>query len=66
MRLSTLYKKSKNQYKIITKLAKNIQNTYSKMYTIYKQQFYPQSINIIHAVNKTNAVTFTQIKTIIQ
>ena len=41
MRLSTLYKKSKNQYKIIKRLAKNIQNTYSKIDTIYKQQFYP-------------------------
>ena len=41
MRLSTLYKKSKNQYKIIKRLPKNIQNTYSKIYTIYKQQFYP-------------------------
>ena len=41
MRLSTLYKKSKNQYKIIKRRAKNIQNTYSQMYTLYKQQFYP-------------------------
>ena len=61
MLLSTLYKKSKNKYKIIKRLTKNIQNTCSKIYTIYKQQFYPDSINIIHAVNKTNAVTFTQI-----
>ena len=41
MRLGTLYKKSKNQYKIIKRLTKNIQNTCSKMYAIYKQQFYP-------------------------
>ena len=40
MRPSTLYKKSKNQYKIIKRLPKNIKNTYSKIYAIYKQ-FYP-------------------------
>ena len=35
MRLSTLYKKSKNQYKIIKRLPKNIQNIHTVKFIQY-------------------------------